>query len=143
MLTRLDAEFAAAMLATGLDQGHSFVSALSGGADSTALCLLMARYAAANAKTPDAHSEKIESNLTLRKSYWGIQPQLAKRNEPVLQFSFALGHSFALGQALGLGELEALHGAGASGKLISRETHALHHADEEVGKGIVVLAVEG
>ena len=51
MLTRLDAEFAAAMLATGLDQGHSFVSALSGGADSTALCLLMARYAAANAKT--------------------------------------------------------------------------------------------
>ena len=51
MLTRLDAEFAAAMLATGLDQRHSFVSALSGGADSTALCLLMARYAAANAKT--------------------------------------------------------------------------------------------
>ena len=49
----------------------------------------------------------------------------------------------ALGQALGLGELEALHGAGAGGKLISRETYALHHADEEVGEGIIVLAVEG
>jgi tRNA(Ile)-lysidine synthase len=50
VLTRLDAEFAAAMSATGLDQHFSFISALSGGADSTALCLLMARYAAASNK---------------------------------------------------------------------------------------------
>lgn len=53
VLTRLDAEFAAAMSATGLDQHNSFVSALSGGADSTALCLLMSRFAAASDK---AHS---------------------------------------------------------------------------------------
>ena len=51
MLTRLDAEFAAAMTATGLNQHLSFVSGLSGGADSTALCLLMSRYAAVTGKT--------------------------------------------------------------------------------------------
>ena len=51
MLTRFDTEFAAAMSATGLDQHLSFVSALSGGADSTALCLLMSRFAASSGKT--------------------------------------------------------------------------------------------
>ncbi|ADE40545.1 tRNA lysidine(34) synthetase TilS [Candidatus Puniceispirillum marinum] len=49
-LTRLDTEFAAAMSAAGLDQHISFVSALSGGADSTALCLLMSRFAVASGK---------------------------------------------------------------------------------------------
>ncbi|WP_438996331.1 tRNA lysidine(34) synthetase TilS [Candidatus Puniceispirillum sp.] len=53
VLMRLDTEFAAAMSASGLDQHISFVSALSGGADSTALCLLMSRFAAVSGK---AHS---------------------------------------------------------------------------------------
>ncbi|MGB1953118.1 MAG: tRNA lysidine(34) synthetase TilS, partial [Candidatus Puniceispirillum sp.] len=47
---RLDAEFAAAMSASGLNQHSSFVTALSGGADSTALCLLMSRFAASSGK---------------------------------------------------------------------------------------------
>lgn len=50
MLACLDAEFAAAMSASGLNQHSSFVTALSGGADSTALCLLTSRFALASGK---------------------------------------------------------------------------------------------
>ena len=45
--------------------------------------------------------------------------------------------------ALGLREMKATHGASAGGKLVYRQVHTLHHADEEVGQRIVVVAVEG
>ena len=44
--------------------------------------------------------------------------------------------------ALGLREMKATHGAGAGGEFVHRQTHALHHADKEVGQGIVVGSVE-
>lgn len=50
MLARLDAEFAAAMSVSGLNRHFTFVTALSGGADSTALCLLMSRFASASGR---------------------------------------------------------------------------------------------
>lgn len=87
MLTRLDTEFAAALSATGLDQHHSFVSALSGGADSTALCLLMARYATASGKAHRAiivdHGIRINAHaeaarVAARMQARGIDVQIEK-----------------------------------------------------------------
>ena len=50
--------------------------------------------------------------------------------------------------ALGLREMKATHGASAGGKLVyrqvhNRQVHTLHNADEEIGQGIVVCAIEG
>ena len=45
--------------------------------------------------------------------------------------------------ALGLREMKATHGASAGGKLVYRQVHTLHNADEEIGQGIVVSAIEG
>ena len=45
--------------------------------------------------------------------------------------------------ALVLREMKATHGASAGGKLVCRQIHTLHNADEEVGQGIVVSAIEG
>ena len=49
-IAAFDASFAAAMAALGLDQCLGYVTALSGGPDSTALALLTQRYAAATGK---------------------------------------------------------------------------------------------
>ena len=45
--------------------------------------------------------------------------------------------------ALGLREMKATHGASAGGEFVHRQTHALNHADKEVGQWRVVGFVEG
>ena len=45
LITAFDASFAAVMARLGLDQAAGYVTALSGGPDSTALALLTQRYA--------------------------------------------------------------------------------------------------
>ena len=50
LIADFDARFAAVMAGLGLDQCTGYVTALSGGPDSTALALLTQRYANANGK---------------------------------------------------------------------------------------------